>query len=330
MLAALAQLFAFAQGKSPESMAAPTPGFAERQLSFPSDGSRVRGTLCVPAGRTGKVPAVILAYGTGPRDVVQADFGAGMFGDLAHALARAGILSLRYDPRQFSFSDAPVPGELPLDVQIGNEGVAALRYLGGLEEVDPSALFVLGHGLGGTMAPYIAARYGRARGLILMAAPALPIEKTLARRKRLALQAKAVPEQEVAELITAQNQIFSDIRSGKLPPSRFVEGATVAYWRDRMNRDPARKARSLNLALLVLQGGKDAEVDEADYDRLQLLLTKRPGAAAQFHWFAKLDHFFRSDGTSQPGGTWPSRLDPEVVEIIARWIKSQVPGANRQ
>jgi pimeloyl-ACP methyl ester carboxylesterase len=304
------------------------PGYLEREITFPNEGSSGPATLCLPTSREKKLAVVVLVRAVGPEQGSSDHRAAFMFADLAHGLARSGLASLRYDPQPFSFSKAPGPNQLPLDQQIVNQGVAALAYVSGLPEIDPSVVFVLGHGLAGTVAPYIAARYGRVRGLILMAAPGLPVEKTLAQQKRIELQKQGMSPQEIEDIVTAQNQTFADIRSGKMQPSRLYAGATVAYWRDRMNRDPARKARSLDIPILVLQGANDTEVHETDYDRLQLALGRKASGMAQFHWFPDLNHVFMSSKDVQSSSSQPSNVHPEVIRVIASWIESQARSAS--
>ena len=158
-----------------------------------------------------------------------------------------------------------------------------------------------------------------------MAAAAQPVEEALAERKKATLQAEGLSSEEISEQLAAQNKIFADIRSGKTPSTRLVEGATSAYWRDRMNRDPGLKARNLQLPVLVLQGGFDKEISEADYDRLELLLRKKRSATPQFRWFPNLDHLFMPTATkpAQASLNHDRHVDGAVIQTVARWIKNQ-------
>jgi len=324
----LAQTFTLAQKNHPESHSEAATLFAEQQISFPSERSQLSAVLCLPSSRNEKVPAIVLVRAAGPEEADESALAGSVFAELAHGLARVGIASLRYVPPAYSFSRTPDPKQLPLDRQVVNPAVAALTYLSGVRDVDPSAVFVLGHGVGGTMAPYIAARYGQARGVILMAAAALPIEKALANQKKLELEKQGISDQQVSDILAAQNQTFADIRSGKMPPARLYEGATVAYWRDRMNRDPARKAKTLSVPVLVLQGAND-KVYEADYERLRLLLGKKEGGTAQFRLFPNLNHMFTSSKGTQSASSEPGHVDPEVIRVIASWMKSEIIATSR-
>jgi dienelactone hydrolase len=313
------------QTSAPVRSGGASNGFLERAVSFPFEKTELRATLTLPAKQDGKVPAVLFVSASAPHIPSAPGEAKEMFADLARGLAATGIASLRYEELTFDFSAVPDRDRLPLDVQIVNPALGGIEYLSRVPEIDASAILVAGHGLGGTLAPYIAARHSHVRGVILMAAAALPLEKSLAEQRKKDLQARGVATEQIEQQLAAQNRIFGDMRSGKMPSGRIVEGATVAYWRDRMNRDAGLKARDLKIPVLVLQGGFDTETTENDYDRLQSLLRRKRGATADFRWFPKLNHFFRTteSAVGNKSEAQSGNFNQAVVETIARWVKSR-------
>ena len=319
-----------AQDEPSRAKAPAEDGFQERQLSPPVNAVTYPGILCLPVKRDIKLPVVVMVNGS---DVLSNDGSLRvqrMFSGLAHELARRGIASWRYQQPSSGQLYPITPGQLPLDLYITNAAVAALSYVARLPEVDESRVYILGHALGGTMAPYIAERHPSTAGIIFMAAEEVAIEKTLAERKKAALEKQGVPASEISEQVEAQNKIFADIRSGKTPSRRLVLGAPAAYWRDRMNRDPARKASTLGIYVLVLQGGKDAEVSEADYDRMQSVLARKKSGKAEFHWFPALNHWFTRPDTMKPGEGGSASVDDEVVRVIEHWIQLRAGLSHRK
>ena len=84
------------------------PGvFVESDVSFGSRGLRLAGTLTLPVGAESPLPAGLLMVGSGPLDrnenykFLRVDATQ----QLAHALAAAGIASLRYDKRGVGASE---------------------------------------------------------------------------------------------------------------------------------------------------------------------------------------------------------------------------------
>src|SRR4030042_6535890 len=92
-----------------------TGEFTESEVSFYTNDSYLEGTLAVPEGK-GRFPAVIILAGSGPFDrngdidvrLVEASQQAGepalalssTYKDIAEALSRDGIVTLRYDKRE--------------------------------------------------------------------------------------------------------------------------------------------------------------------------------------------------------------------------------------
>jgi hypothetical protein len=79
-----------------------SPAFVEREVGFDSGALRLAGALTLPGGAAqAPLPAVLLLVGSGPVDrnenwkFLRVDATR----QLAHALAAAGIASLRYDKR---------------------------------------------------------------------------------------------------------------------------------------------------------------------------------------------------------------------------------------
>ncbi|WP_425565898.1 alpha/beta hydrolase [Pseudonocardia ailaonensis] len=114
-----------------------------------SDGLRLQGVLVTPAGFSGPRPAVVMSHGW-----------SGAVNHrvlpLADLLARAGYVSLALDHRGFGGSEGvrgrSEPAEQARDVS------AAARWLAGRDDVDGTAIGVLGASFGGAIAIASAAR----------------------------------------------------------------------------------------------------------------------------------------------------------------------------
>jgi hypothetical protein len=305
------------ESKPPEI--AQAESFVERQVTFPSGSDQIPGTLCLPAKLPGKVPVLVMVQGSGPHDRDERVGPNYPFRDLARGLAAAGIGTLRYDKRTYLFTPPFDPAQITLDWEVTNDAVAALQFASKLPEAN--AIFLLGHSLGGTLAPYVANRFPGTRGIVLMAAASSPIDLTLAEQKRLLLQQQGKSDQEIEEQLESQNKIFADIRAGKIPATRMINGAPASYWLDWMRRDPAGELKKTNLPVLVLQGGRDSQVYQADYERFKQSLQ---GKLAEFYWFTNLNHLFMPvEGAASFDYSKPSHVDQRVVNTIANWVKKE-------
>lgn len=153
-------------------LAAPAAAPAERPMAVPAPGGvTLAATLTVPAG-PGPHPAAVLVGGFGPasRD---GSFGrsGGPYAELARALARDGVATLRYDKRGLGDSDGPALSWLDARV-LTRDAAAALRTLAALPGVARVAL--IGHSQGGDLA-LAAAPGSAATRVVTLAAPGRPL-----------------------------------------------------------------------------------------------------------------------------------------------------------
>lgn len=286
-------LVARAQGKAP---------YAEREVSFSGGKYKISGSLRLPSSFRGKLPVVLFVASARP-----GEFGAGALRKLAQGLARAGIASFQYQAQDDSLHTNS--GELDL---LADRAVAALEGLATLPEIDPSSEFVLGHSVGGTISPYIAKKYPGVRGVILAGAVLAPVDEGILSEQRTLLAESGKSEQGIQESLNAQAKILADVRSGKIPSARMINGEPASFWRDWMSRDPLGELAKTKVPVLILQGEQDT-ANEADSERLQKQIEAM-GPRAQLRLVPGLQRFFTSRESAQSTDTEP------LTEIISRWV----------
>lgn len=289
------------------------------------------GTLTWPAGE-GPWPAVVLVHGSGPNDRDETIGPNKPFRDLALGLASEGIAVLTYDKRTLVR-----PEELPADLTVAEEvvddAVAAVALLRTDRTVAiPDRVFVLGHSLGGMLAPRIAGESDGVAGLVLMAAPARPLEELILEQTTyLAERDGTVTEEEESSLaeVAAQVEAVRDLEEG----AGEVLGAPASYWLDLRDYRPAEVAAGLDLPMLVLQGERDYQVTMTDFAMWEEALGSRPDV--EFRSFPGLNHLMmpgEGEGEATGDGAGLSgpeeyevagHVAPEVVDAIAAFILGQ-------
>ncbi len=154
-----------------------TSAFTESEVTVGSGEWALPGTLSMPVGE-GPFPAVVLVHGSGPNNRDEGFGPVSPFKDLAWGLASRGIAVLRYDKRTLVYQAelAAGGGDLTIEDETIDDAAAAVELLLNTEGIDPQAVFVLGHSLGGMVIPRIAAAAPDARGFIVLAGPARPME----------------------------------------------------------------------------------------------------------------------------------------------------------
>ena len=310
---------------SPEQPSAEEPAaFIERELAVPSDGLQLPATVCLPAATAPRFPIVVFVHGSGPNDRDETIGPNKPFRDIAHGLAAHGIASLRYDKRTFAFRDEIEAKSITLEEEVLADAVAALDYARHLEEIDPSQVFLLGHSLGATLAPFIAERAPALRGAILLAPLGRPIDETLLAQLAYRGRVAGLSEEVIAEQQEELGIAFERVRSGEAEDDEIIFFAPARYWRELLGRDVLAALRRLPLPILVLQGGKDYQVTAKDFELVRNALSDKPAELHKSRVFPGLNHLFMSvdgDSTGIEYGR-PSKVEPVVIDAIRAWIES--------
>jgi len=159
--------------------------FEEQDVTVGSGEWALPGTLTIPKG-VGPFPAVVLVHGSGPNDRDETVGSNKPFKDLAWGLASRGIAVLRYEKRTKVHADRLVSldGEFTVKEETIDDALAAVSLLRERQETDPGRIVLLGHSLGGMLAPRIAQASPDIAGLIVMAGPARSLEDLVLEQAR--------------------------------------------------------------------------------------------------------------------------------------------------
>jgi uncharacterized protein len=182
--------------------------------------------------------------------------------------------------------------------------VAAVGLLRAHRSVDPARIFVLGHSLGGTVAPRIAAAEPSVAGLVLLAGGAQPLHWVVVRQFRYLASLRPESEAASGPLIEALTEKARRVERPDLSPLTPADelplGASASYWLDLRDYDPAALAATLGKPMLILQGGRDYQVTVADdLARWEAALADRPDVTIQV--YPELNHLFApGSGSSSP------------------------------
>lgn len=304
--------FVAAGAGGPAKIERPT-GVRERDVTFQTiDGAPYPALLCLPT-TPGPVPLVVMLQGLGPQDSDETIGPNKPFRDLAWGLAERGVATLRFDKRTFAF---PKSYKGSLDSESIDDGVEAVKFARTLPEIDQTRVYVLGHSLGGLAAIYVAERVPLS-GLVLMATAGRPMDQVIRDQVKSLIAGQS--ETAVQETLKLQDSIMAKVRAGTAT-AEDLRGQPPDAVRDMIVRDPIAELRKTTMPLLVLKGGKDAQVFQADFDALAAVAAARPGSAAKL--FPNLTHIFTpTDGPAEVRAIFqPAHVPADVIDTIARWI----------
>jgi dienelactone hydrolase len=299
--------------------------YVERQTKVGSGEWELPATLTLPKG-DGPFPALVLVHGSGSHDRDETIGPNKPFKDLALGLASRGVAVLRYVKRtkQYGEKVAKTKDKLTVKEEVTDDAVAAVDLLRHTEQIDPKRIFVLGHSLGGMMAPSIGKADPRIAGLISLAGTSRPLDEVIVDQTSHILAISPNLPEEQKKLLTDLQQKSVDLMkqdlSKEVPGDKLPLGMPVSYWRSVKEIDPPAIAKQLPMPILILQGGSDYQVTKKDFDRWKSVLGERKGVESK--WYPGLGHLFiKVDGEGKPSDYEKAgHISAEVVEDIAKWI----------
>jgi dienelactone hydrolase len=298
--------------------------FVTRDVAVGPVGHELPGTLTLPKGAS-KVPAVVLVHGSGPHDRDEKLGPNRPFADLAEGLTLRGVAVLRYDKRSLVHPEeiATKPG-VTVKEEVLDDAHAAVALLRAQPEVDPRRVFVVGHSLGGTLAPRIAREDPKVAGLVLLAAAARPIGEVVIDQtdylERVQPDLTSDAKARLESIRESAKRTLDPTLTASTPGSFLA--APASYWVDLRGYDPVATARALDLPILVVQAGRDYQAPPKELALWKSGLAGRP--RVRFDEHPALNHLLiPGEGPSTPAEyVKPGHVEPALIDAVATFVKT--------
>jgi hypothetical protein len=320
--------------------------YRTEEVTFKSDagGVTLAGTLTMPK-EEGPHPAVVLLQGSGENGRDYAYRGHKFFLVLANHLTRQGITVLRYDLRGVDKSEGRLSGASLED--LARDAASALRFLKERPSTETGSVGLIGHSMGGMIAPWIHDQFQDAAFLALLAPLSLPGHQVLSQqRARIADVAGASPA-DVDSIRKQSRRIFEILRSDRdsahvasqLRPilrngggqndrlQLKVEANTSPWFRDFARYDPRPALRQVEVPILVLFGGEDLLVPpQQNAAPMRAALADSRSSRVSVRVLEGLNHRMQPTRTERASETAETKttIAPEVLEQLTKWIRDNV------
>jgi len=333
-----------AESSAPESSALWTPpdyakpaSFHEQPVTVGDQPWQLSGTLTIPNG-TGPFPAIVLVAGSGPEDQDETILANKPFKDIAWGLASRNIAVLRYNKRTLQYASQLQAQEAGLTVnqETVDDARAAVTLLSKRPEIDPRRIFVLGHSLGGMLAPRIAQGNAQVAGLVILAGDTRPLEQTLVEQIKyiVGMQGKITPEgqKQIDDAEQSAKQIESPTLAADTKLNVLGSPVPGSYFLDLRGYHPAEVAAQLGIPMLILRADRDYQVTQQDYDGWKATLSSKPNVTWKV--YPGLFHLFMpsssaGSGLGTPGDYQkPGHVTAQVIDDIAAWTQTQALAAH--
>lgn len=292
-----------------------TDVYAEQAIRIGEGGDYpVDGILTLPNGAT-KPPVLILVPGSGTHDWDES-IGNGVnkpFRDIAHGLAERGIATIRYQERLAAYPEL-ASERITIQLDSLDDVDAAIAFATGCDQIDTGRIYVLGHSLGGMLAPKIAADHEEIRGILCLAGSPRKLEDIV------------IDQQEL--LGNGDKKVMDEVRK----QAKEVKGLTVesagdylgmpaSYWYSLNLIDIPEILKTLKVPMFIAQGSADLQVyADRDYPAWQELLKNRKDVT--FKLYDNLNHLFMASTGEKDLSEYniPSSVDKQVINDMAAWM----------
>ncbi|HTM98424.1 MAG TPA: alpha/beta fold hydrolase, partial [Pedobacter sp.] len=290
-------------------------GPADRQLA----------TIVTTPKNATKFPIVVLVHGSGPSDMDETIGANKPFKDLAIGLAARGIGSVRYVKRTLLYANQ-FGKAFTVKEEVTDDAVAAVALAKTIKGADLKNIYLLGHSLGGMLAPQLATLAPELNGIILAAAPARKLTDIIIEQNKyffdLAKDTTAAGKKQLTDIV-ADIERSRLTQQGNMKPDSTIIGLPISYWINLNNYDQVATAKKLNKRILIVQGGNDFQVSQKDFNLWDAALNKKKNVNLKF--YPELNHLLTvqtEKGTTAQYQT-PANVSEKLIEDIALWIKGQ-------
>lgn len=281
------------------------------------------GKLVAPKKGT-NYPIVVLVHGSGPADMDETVGANKPLKDIASGLASKGIASIRYVKRTLVYA-GDFHGAFTVKEEVLDDAVAAVALARTIPGADKKQIYVLGHSLGGMLAPRLATLAPDLKGLIMLAAPARKLTDLIVDQNKYMF---SLSKDTSAQVKKQLDTILTEVRKSKIlalgamKPDSLLLGLPASYWVDLNVYDQVATAKKLiKQRIFIAQGGMDFQVSEVDYKLWSTSLTGRKNVTLKL--YPDLNHLLspqKEKGTVRQYEV-PVSVSETLINDLVTWIK---------
>lgn len=328
-------------------------GAVEEDVSFPSEGLTLAGTLRLPSNIPGPFPVVVFVHGSGPVDrdgnAVDPDTGnvvmaLDIYRQLAAALSDAGIASFRFDKRGVGESQGDVI--LASRADLLSDARAAVNAVHARDEIDTSRVLLIGHSEGAYLAPSLAVETADIAGIVLLAGAARPLDAITRWQVESLLRAQGVEGDALDAALAQQDSYLAFVESSQGEWFDYTMGElqqempwltdetaaqlkasplALSWLREHYLDEPAETLQQVDVPVLAISGEKDAQVPSSEAALIEAALLEGGNSDVSVHVLTDLNHLLRNH-PEEPNLTYRHVSDPvdaRVSDLIIAWIQER-------
>lgn len=343
----LLSVLIFAQSK-PQDPIPPFPYESEDIIiENKKDSVKIGATITKPKGLK-NYGVVIMISGSGAQNRDSELLGHKPFLVIADYLTRNNIAVLRMDDRGVGSSTGNYANTTLLDLKEDVEYV--VEYLRQRADIDKNKIGMIGHSLGGIVAPMVAADDEEIGFVIMLAGSGIRGDQVMLKQKELIETKMGVAEETVLtgqkNMVGLYNLIlaygndtpllkdsltnhFKKTYGDKLPEfqlNAMLKQLTVPWLLDFIRFDPKSSLMKVKCPLLALGGSNDLQVPATvNLEAIKKTVTEGRNTNVEVLEYPKLNHLFQECESGLPNeySTIQQTIAPQVLEKMVSWLKEK-------
>lgn len=333
----------------PQEPKKPYPYYSE-DVEFMNEEANVSlvGTLTLPR-KEALHPVVIIISGSGPQDRDGEMFDHKPYLVIADHLTKNGIGVLRFDERGIGDSGGDW-GTATIE-DFSNDIISAIKYLKSRKEINSSKIGLVGHSIGGIVAPKVASENKDVSYIVLLAGPGIDGDKLMLSQKAASERLMNFNEAQIA-----QGQVFlkdaydiivnSELENGMLKDSinsfytnkygnllpseqrQAIANQITGYeFVSLIKSKPSMYLSKVNCPVLAINGSKDFQVPaKENLTAIKKSVLEGGNSNVKTVELENMNHLFQEceTGALNEYSEIEQTVSPIALELITNWITEQI------
>lgn len=331
----------------PQEPKAPFDYYSENITFKTADNYQLEGTLSLPS-KDGNFPIVVIISGSGPQNRDGELFGHKPYLVLADHLTKNGIGVFRFDERGVGKSEGDF--KAATIATFASDIESAIKYLKARKDINTSKLGLIGHSIGGIIAPEIAVNNSNIKFIVLMAAPGINGDELMLLQKATLERGMGLNEMQIAkgrdvikgaydiivnstlkndQLKDSINTFYVNKYGTMLPQNQraaLVEQLSGNEIIGLVRSRPAVIIEKVKCPVLAINGDKDFQVpSKENLQAIEAATKKGSNKNVTIVELKNLNHLFQESttGLQDEYSKIEQTMSPAALQTISDWIKKQ-------
>lgn len=294
--------------------------FEESAITVPAENIDLKGVLTLPKADSFSTVA-LLVQGSGSSDYNESVNQNKPFRDIAHALGQKNIATLRYNKRYYQ-NPGLASANYTIEDEVLNDVNKAIALIRSDTRLTGKKLVIIGHSLGGMLAPKIASDNKDVAAIVSLAGSPRKLEDiSYDQNKQAIAQLKDKTDKEKETLLKNVKTEIDKIKALKGDETTgTILQVPVSYWNSLNKIDTPKIAKELDIPILIMQGSADFQITNTDYKAWKTALKDKKNAT--YKWYNDLNHLFMKTNGKTDVSEYEkkSTVDTNVTKDLSEWI----------